>query len=249
MDQIKEAFHKVRQDITSLNYEMDTLKVNLFEIDWKLSTLIKEVKDLKNILQSKEIHTDTSQQIIHNPPTQINEAPTDKVFNPTHTKSLSAHNGPFKPLKTNILDISTGNEGVPTDRQTNQQTDRHIENTSKNQQKGVENPISDAAKILDSLDNLKKEIRLKFKRLTEKEILVFSAIYQIEEEKGHTDYKTLSEKLGLTESSVRDYIGRLILKGIPVEKKKINNKTIHLFISKDLKKIAPLSTILQLRDL
>jgi predicted transcriptional regulator len=80
-------------------------------------------------------------------------------------------------------------------------------------------------------------------------LLVFSTLYQFSEEKGYTDYKNLSEKLSLTESSIRDYIGRLIRKGIPVEKVKINNKTIHLSVSQNLKKIASLSTILQLRSL
>jgi predicted transcriptional regulator len=112
-----------------------------------------------------------------------------------------------------------------------------------------EDSIGNALQILESLDNLKKEIRLKFKRLTEQEILVFSTLYQFSEEKGWTDYKLLSEKLNLTESSIRDYIGRLIKKGIPIEKVKINNKTIHLSVSANLKKIASLSTILQLRSI
>ena len=80
-------------------------------------------------------------------------------------------------------------------------------------------------------------------------MLIFSLIYQLEEEKGHTDYKTLSEKLKLTESSIRDYVQRLIKKGIPVEKTKINNKNIQLKISRNLKKIASLSTIMQLRGI
>jgi predicted transcriptional regulator len=85
--------------------------------------------------------------------------------------------------------------------------------------------------------------------LTDQEILVFSILYQLEEETGFTDYKTIAQKLNLTESSIRDYIGRIIKKGIPVEKKRINNKNIRLTLSKNLKKIATLSTILQLRDL
>ena len=110
-------------------------------------------------------------------------------------------------------------------------------------------PIQNAAEILESLDSLKKEIRLKFKRLTEREILVFSTLYQLDEEIGYADYKTLSQRLNLTESSIRDYIGRLISKGVPVEKKKINNKNIKLNISNSLKKVASLSTILQLRNI
>ena len=48
------------------------------------------------------------------------------------------------------------------------------------------------------------------------------------EEADFVDYKTLSKRLNLTESSIRDYVGKLIKKGIPVEKTKINNKMIQL---------------------
>ena len=80
-------------------------------------------------------------------------------------------------------------------------------------------------------------------------MLVFSTLYQLEEMSGDVDYKVLAKRLNLTESSVRDYIGRLIKKGIPVEKKRINNKTILLSVSSNLKRITSLSTIIQLRDL
>ena len=118
------------------------------------------------------------------------------------------------------------------------------------QEKGVKEhkEIKDIIEILDSLDNVKKEIRRKFKRLTEQEFLVFSTIYQLENTV-EVNYRILSEKLGLSESSIRDYVGRLIKKGISLEKTKLNNKNIRLSISEDLKKITTLSTILQLRDL
>ena len=106
-----------------------------------------------------------------------------------------------------------------------------------------------AREILDSLDNIKKEIRLKFKRLTEQEMLVFSTLYQLDEEGGFTEYKVLANKLNLTESSIRDYIGRLIKKGIPIEKNKINNKNVHLSLPLNFKKITTLSTILKLREI
>jgi len=102
---------------------------------------------------------------------------------------------------------------------------------------------------LNSLDNIKKEIRNKFKRITDQEFLVFSTIYQMAEESDNVDYKSVSKRLNLTESSIRDYVGRLIKKGIPVEKTKINNKMIRLSISEKLKKITPLPVIFQLREL
>jgi len=152
---------------------------------------------------------------------------------------------PLRPQKGEKDRISTGNEGVPTDRPTNQQTDQQTE--KRTDLLGKITP--DVDYIINSLDNLKKEIRLKFKKLTDQEMLVFSTIFQLEEEKGFTTYKDISFKLNLTESSIRDYIGRLIKKGIPIEKNKINNKNIHLSISESFKKMTNLSTIIKLREL
>ena len=128
--------------------------------------------------------------------------------------------------------------------QTGRQADRQTEGGTKNKEKQIEN----VEEIFNSLDNLKKEIRLKFKRLTDQEFVVFSTLYQLDDEGIKVDYKFLSEKLNLTESSIRDYIVKLLKKDAPIEKKKINNKQIHLKIQDNFKKIASLSTILQLRS-
>ena len=85
--------------------------------------------------------------------------------------------------------------------------------------------------------------------MTNQELKIFSTIYQLDEEHGYSDYRMIANKLNLTESSVRDYVGKLIKKGIPIDKVKVNNKAINLSISQNLKKIAPLPTILQLVDL
>ena len=71
----------------------------------------------------------------------------------------------------------------------------------------------------------------------------------MEDETGFADYKSLSQKLNLTESSIRDYVGKLIKKGIPVDKNKLNNKIVCLNISKNLKNAVSLQTILALREL
>jgi len=159
--------------------------------------------------------------------------PTNSLINLTQPIVFSADNNTFEPLKGDNLGISIGNKGVSTDRQTDRQTDT----------------IDKVANILDSLDNFKKEIRLKFKRLTDQEFLVFSTIYQLTEEQEYADYNLLSRRLNLTESSIRDYVGRIIKKEIPIEKIKVKNKFIRLNISKNLKKVVSLPTILQLRNL
>jgi biotin operon repressor len=228
MDPIKDAFQNVKKDIDDLKHLKESVKENrekLIEICEIMQNLYKKINNLDKTLKQ----TDSTQ----------------KQENKTDSTHSSTHNGLFKPLKAQNMSISIGNEGASTDRQTDRQTNRQTQKTLKNQ----ENTVDNAAEILDSLDNIKKEIRLKFRRLTEQEMLIFSTVYQLEEEKGFSDYKTISEKLNLTESSIRDYIGRLIKKGIPVEKTKINNKSVQLNISSNLKKIANLSTIMHLRDL
>lgn len=235
MEYIKEAFSKVKQDMNLLREEVDLLKRNLIETRQSLIELCDLFKQFSNKDRAQTLSTDI---------------PTHQQINSTTPTDIPTHPTLFKPLKEENLNISIGNEGVPTDKQTNRQTDQQTDKSSYNQENYSEKSVLvDAVKILDSLDNLKKEIRLKFKRLTDQEMTVFSALYQMCEEEGQANYKELSKKLKLTESSIRDYIGRLINKGIPVEKIKINNKNIQLTISPSLKKIASLSTILQLREL
>ena len=244
MDDIKEAFSRVKGDMDLLRYEIELIKENL--LDAKEGLI-----EMKNIFRDFVEKTHTKQE---------EKVPTYEDSNSTVPIHTSTDNSSLRALKDQNLGISTGNHGAPTDRQTDKQTNRHMDKSSDNLFKINENPkesfteekvnsINNAIEILDSLDNLKKEIRLKFKRLTEQEMIVFTMLYQLSEEKGFSDYKTIAKKLNLTESSIRDYIGRLIKKGIPVEKTKINNKTIQLNISPNLKKIATLPTILQLRGI
>ena len=239
---VREAFQKAKHDIYSLYSEINAMKRSITEIR-------HEIAGISGILLqiTQHMSKNREKQPVQNPANrQIKQ--TFQAQNPAHF--------PLSDLKNNGNKVfSTGNEGVPADRQTNQQTD----NTPQKQfLQPPKAPIthampvasmSNAAQILDSLDDLRKEIRLKFKQFTDQEILVFSALYQLEEEHGPVDYKALAEKLGLTESSIRDYIARLLKKGIPIDKTKINNKQIRLSIPQSLKKIASLSTILQLRDI
>jgi DNA-binding MarR family transcriptional regulator len=222
---LKEAFEKIKVDIFSLNSEISDLKTELFE--------------LKNTINN------------------LNLNPTHPQINPTHPDTPThnpTHPLEVRGLKYPNLGISTGNRGVPTDKQTNQQTDNpthfYSKNEDLNQEKTLNEQINNAQDLLDSLDNLRKEIRLKFKSITNQEMLVFSTIYQLEQiyPEG-VEYTQIAQKLKLSPSSIRDYVLRLISKGIPILKEKVNNKTILLRISPELKKIATLDTIIKLREL
>jgi hypothetical protein len=244
MDPIKEAFDKIKQDILSLKTE------------------ISQLKDTINMLISSQ---PTNPTIPTHNPTQSYPLTSTPAHNPTHP---TAFKEPIIPKTT----ISTGNRGVPTDnptdRQTIQQTDSYSafqpsysvysENTPTSNQvirfsKHSNSPMDEferAKEVLDSLDIIKREIRLKFKRLTPQEMQVFSVLYTLEEQKvEEITYKSVSQRLNLTESSIRDYITKLISKGIPILKVRQNNKKITLHISEDLQKVASLSTIIKLREI
>ena len=234
MDQIKEAFGKVKADMDLINREILSLKKGFNEMKEMLLSLCTVIEGLE---RKKEQLPTTELPSTHN--LQMTTTP---AYTPTD-------NPLFKPQEAQNLPFSTGNGGVPTDRQTDRQTDQQTQKGPENTQNNNKNSFNNASEILSSLNSLKKELRLKFKRLTDQEFLVFSTLYQLDEEGGHSDYKLIARRLGLTESSIRDYVGRLIIKGIPVEKAKINNKTIQLSLSSNLKKIASLSTIMQLREI
>ena len=225
MDQVKEAFNKVKEEMNFLKDSMKNIQQELEEIQL-------------SILELRKIKTSTQEP----------QNKTLRHINKTEIKTstdTSTHNLPFKTLKQVNIDSSIGNEGVSTDRQTDTSTDTSTHNSHLKQ----ENKHPDPSIILGQLDSLKKDIRLKIKRLTNQELLVFSAIYQLENEQKTVDYSLISRNLNLSESSIRDYVQRMINKGMPIIKEKINNKRIVLRISEDLKKLASLNTLLELREL
>lgn len=246
-DPIKEAFSRIKQDIYSLQEQILIMNQQLEEI----KRTHQAQNPTHNLLQQ------TDSQI--NP--TIQHIPTDKL--------------PLEGFKQPILDISTGNGGVPTvrqsDSQTVQQTEKPIDFTKFHSEESAENhqnssnipflrnvddsnrlkidqisQIQRVSEVLESLDSIKKEIRSNFKHLTSQEMAVFSAVYTFEEQGFVVDYSLISQKLCLSESSIRDYTHKLIKKGIPIVKSKENNKKITLSISPELKKIASLQTILAL---
>lgn len=185
---------------------------------------------------------------------------------------------PFKSLKRQDIPFSIGNRGVSTDRQTDQQTDTSTGNRgvipSKGFRENTQNlnlssipsnltpfslssvpqskevrTILPTTLLLDQLDSLKKEIRLKVKRLTPQEMLVLSSIYQLEDQGYLVDYPLLSSKLSLSQSSIRDYIQRIINKGFSLSKEKVNNKQVILHITDEFRQLVSLDTLIKLREL
>jgi hypothetical protein len=227
MDPVKEAFKKIKEDIFVLQNQINT--------NYLLSK-IEQINNKIDILSK------------NNNPTYPTDNPTYPTDNPTYINNIEKKTF-LNSLKTQNYNFSIGNDGVPTNKQTDKPTNQ--------QKKGIEeknnsdtNYFNEASNILENLDNVKKEIRRTFKNLTNQEMLIFSTLYDLDEKKTEDiSYKLLADILKLSESSIRDYINKLINKGILIEKYRINNKKIILKISNKLKEISSLSTIIKLRNM
>ncbi len=214
---------------------MDPVKDAFAKVKSDIDLLKVELEIIKTSIEQLK-------QVIIQNPTHISINPTTPTHNPTHDYPPYA-------LKAPNMPISTGNDGVPTNKPTDQQTNQHIGNEGVQASNSRLNNLIRASEILESLDALKREVRIKFKKLTEQEMVLFSAIYTLEEQGHDVDYTLLATQLNLSEISIRDYVHKIMKKGIPIIKTKQNNKRILLSISNDIKKIATLNTILQLRKI
>ncbi len=198
-------------------------KQDISELRESMSVLQTEIAELKHLIQEQKSTTHSSEQ-----QTDRHESSTDKLTEP--------YNMPLYSLKSSNTNGSSGNKGVPTNKQTNQQT---------NQQSNTHN----LAGVLAEFDSVKAQLQTQFKSLTKQEMEVFASIYQLEDLGATIDYPSLANKLGLTETSIRDYTHKMMRKGIPIIKTKQNNKKIFLSIDPSLKKIAPLSSLMLLREI
>jgi hypothetical protein len=262
--EIKEQFEENAIFIRSINEEISQLK---------LDSLVRNSADFSGI-PSQTNPTDNPTHSLPNPTHSV--TPTD---NPTDAQEIGGWNTHFSNIHTGNRGVPTDRQtNQQTNQQThftpeipslraadslkssqisqNVVTNYTYENPQKTPsppaevfQKPIKQQIFEATEILDSLDNIKKEIRRKFKSITRQEMAVFSAIYVMDERDAEVDYKKVASRLNLSESSIRDYVQKIVNKGIPIEKEKLNNKKILLHISPELKKIATLDTIVKLRGL
>jgi hypothetical protein len=217
---------------------MDPIKDAFSKVKQDMDLLKVEIDTLK---QTIEELTRTIQQIPQDQQTNISITPTHNLIE-LSKQSLYG-------LESPKSEVSIGNEGVPTNQQTNKPTNQRIGNEGVPSKVQHINQLERAHEILTSLDELKKEVRIKFKRLTEQEMLIFTIIYSSQEQGFIVDYPLIASKTGLSEISIRDYVRKIILKGIPLEKLKINNKKIALQVSAQLKQIASIDTLQTLRKI
>ncbi len=88
------------------------------------------------------------------------------------------------------------------------------------------------------IQQIKGDMEIKFKELTNQEFIVFLTIYQLEEDLGRgVTYEELSSKLKLSTGCIRSYTSTIIRKELPLEKQKINNRLIVLTIPQNFREL------------
>jgi hypothetical protein len=218
-DAIREAFSHIKQDIVDLKREIYFLKREIIDLKARKPVFPTDI-------QQTNQHTDSTQHII----------------------------GQDKPY----LLSSIGNDGVPTDKQTdNKQTNRQasepyfnaisLPKTSQFPDDKIEKSTK-TSDLINLVTNLKEEMRQNFLKLTRQEFLIFSVVYSLDDEGIQVTYPLVAEKTRLSESSIRDYIARIVGKGIPLEKHKINNKQVIIRVKDELKSLATLDSLVKLRE-
>lgn len=85
------------------------------------------------------------------------------------------------------------------------------------------------------IKDFKMELEKKFSTLQKRKLLAFLIVYELEEELDFVTYTDLASKMGITAECVRTYISSLIGEGIPIVKKRINNKITCLSILPDFR--------------
>jgi len=124
---------------------------------------------------------------------------------------------PQEPQIQGFKEVSSGNQGVYSD----------IHSFNKHSFNSYSHRIFDFKQDFDRL----------FTGLSQQEFLTFLTIYQLEEDIKQVSYIDVAKKLNLTEGCIRTYVSSLLKKGLPVIKRKYNNRQVFLSISPEFRSL------------
>jgi DNA-binding MarR family transcriptional regulator len=245
LEKLRGAFEKIKDEISFLKSELSFLKKDV-EILGKDSIEAQKTAN-NNELLLNELNQKLS---------ELNESLKLYINSNTPTTDFqhsNTYSSKFEGIKPYILS-SNGNEGVPTlPQQTNTQSNTYPTDDFMNkiQQEVKPDLVPEMPKISikELVASMKTDLKIKFKALTKQEFHVFSVLFSLEQELNRPlSYKDLAIKANLTESTIRDYIGRLIEKGIPISKERVNNRDILIRVNEDLRNIASLDSLSRIKS-
>ena len=132
---------------------------------------------------------------------------------------------PSEPQIRGSGEVSSGNEGVYS---FTHSFNKHSLNNHSLDKQALNNQTQNFQGFKQDLDKM-------FNNLSQQEFLTFLTIYQLEEEISSVSYFDVAKKLNLTEGCIRTYVSSLLKKGLPLKKRKHNNKQVFLHISPEFR--------------
>ena len=248
-ERVRLSFERVREEMNHFFSEINLVKNELKLLKEELNELRYEQIKL-NALKEPEKPQISNNTIKTNDLTQISTG-NEGVSTLRHFDSQT-DNTPVFPLDGN----PTIAPNTQTHSSTHSSTDlrhipeklRHFDTSTnkfdtKTQQK---TQISDLTKLMESL---KSDLKKKFQALTKQEFYIFSVLFTLDKTQNQVTYQDLAIQTRLTSSSIRDYVQRIIKKGIPLLKEKINNRLTVLKIPPELRNLATLDNLMRIRGM
>lgn len=242
-EKVKEAFSKVREEMKELQQEVADIKQELNTISSSVELILHQFQQKKANLSAE-----SSAEVLNRVPKFRERFKKEFLGTQAHRKSVILKNLGDLELKE---PVSIGNEGVSALRQQSGSTQAHSEFdlekefTERQQQKPIKEPGKDM--LQQNVERLKHALQDIFKKLTRQEFVIFSLLYQLEDElKRPVSYKDLADRSALTSNSIRDYISKLIAKKVPIIKEKYNNRQILLKVAPELRNIETLESLMKI---
>jgi len=254
------AINDLKQEIQEIKNELTTIKQEIHDPNHELSKLREELNELryeqltKNALKESKFELKPP-EILNNPikPNFMPEISSgNRGVSTLRHFDTQTDNTPSFPLdgKSSEVQITPADTSTQTSTHTQHIPEklRHFDtnfdtSTHKSEQK---TKISDLTNLMDSL---RSDLKRKFLSLTKQEFYIFSILFTLDKTQNPVTYQNLAVRTGLTSSSIRDYISRIIQKGVPILKEKVNNRLTVLKIPPELRNLATLDNLMRIRGL
>lgn len=250
---LKEAFSRIREEMDGIRSELSQIRDELSYLTDSVEAVLSHLEESEHQKQEESAKrcAELSADVPRNAPNFterfIKKGQDVPNFGLGTSREASAHYPPKSAELSLKDDFSIGNKGVSALRQ-------QIGNTQATDPTPFKEPLGPSAGLSESsshlqenVERLKKALQDSFKSLTKQEFVIFSTLYQMEEElKRPVSYSELAVRSNLTPNSMRDYMSKLINKKVPIIKEKHNNKQILLKIAPELRNIETLGSLIKL---
>jgi hypothetical protein len=214
-ESINNSFKNIKEDMDSLNNQITSIKSILKKQNEVILALTEKVSEALNspkLEKSPLFNISTGNERVN----QINN----------HLITPSKQGPGIDDLGQNkaIPSSSTGNERVQAPKMAIKDEKNIIfkPQLEKESQKSVFRMAQD-------------QLNTTFNKISKQELKTFLTIYQLEEEGLETSYRSVAERMDLSEHCIRAHIWSLFKKKAPLYKAKLNNRLTLLYVDKDFK--------------